>query len=344
MRIRKKIFVTSGISILILLAVFFVCLFFGTAHIGIQKFFSILMKHAGFETGHQFTKADDVILIDIRMPRIIIACLAGGGLAIVGGVMQGLFKNSLAEPGVLGWSSGGALFAVIAIYTGLSKFNFLILPASAFLGTLTAALFVYVIAYENGYTRSYTLLLAGVAIGSLFVSLTTFVLSIANVWSMREMLFWIMGGFDASSWTHVKLVFLPIIISSCGIVFFSRDLNAILLGDESAKTLGVNIDRTRIWLIVLSSVVVGSCVSVSGVIGFVGLIVPHMLRLIVGVDNRVLLPASFFTGAGFMALTDLVARTILSPQELRINVITSCIGVPFFLYLLRKNRSKYGSI
>lgn len=344
MRIGKKIFLTSVISIIALVVVFFVCLYFGTSHINIQKFFSILMDHAGIKGFHNFRRADEVILIDIRMPRIIIACLVGGGLAIVGGVMQGLFKNSLAEPGVLGWSSGGALFAVIAIYTGLTKFHFLILPASAFLGTLTSALFVYLIAYENGYTRSYTLLLAGVAIGSLFVSLTTFVLSIANVWSMREMLFWIMGGFDASSWTHVKLIFLPVIVSSCGIVFFSRDLNAILLGDESARTLGINIDRTRIWLIILSSVIVGSCVSVSGVIGFVGLIVPHMLRLIVGVDNRVLLPASFFSGAGFMALTDLVARTILSPQELRINVITSCLGVPFFLYLLRKNRKRYGDI
>lgn len=344
MRIRRKIILTTLLSFLVLVTLMFVCLFFGTAELGIKEFYSIILKQAGINTGYKTSRALEVILIDIRMPRVLIAALVGGGLAVVGGVMQGLFKNSLAEPGVLGWSSGGALFAVISIYTGLSAYHFLIVPASAFIGTLTAALFVYLIAYDNGYTRSYTLLLAGVAIGSLFVSLTTFVLSIANVWSMREMLFWIMGGFDASSWSHVRLVVLPVLIGCSGIIFFSRDLNAILLGDETATTLGINIDRSRIWLIILSSVVVGACVSVSGVIGFVGLIVPHMLRLVVGVDNRVLLPVSFFAGAGFMTLTDLVARSILSPQELRINVITSCIGVPFFLYLLRKSRKRFGEI
>lgn len=344
MRIQKRIVLTTLLSFLLLLVLIFVSLFYGTTQLSIHEFLSILFKHAGLGPGYGISRAQEVILMDIRMPRVLIAGLVGGGLAIVGGVMQGLFKNSLAEPGVLGWSSGGAFFAVVAIYTGLSAHHFLIVPASAFLGTLTAALFVYMVAYENGYTRSYTLLLAGVAIGALFVSLTTFVLSIANVWSMREMLFWIMGGFDASSWSHVKLVTLPVILGCSGIVFFSRDLNAMLMGDESAMTLGVNIDRSRILLIVLSSVVVGACVSVSGVIGFVGLIVPHMLRLVVGVDHRVLLPASFFVGAGFMTVTDLVARTVLSPQELRINVITSCIGVPFFLYILRKSRNRFGDI
>ncbi len=344
MRIQKKIFLATLFSFIVLLVLIVMCLFFGTTDLGITEFYSIILKQIGISSEYRFGRAIEVILIDIRMPRVLVAALVGGGLAVVGGVMQGLFKNSLAEPGVLGWSSGGALFAVISIYTGLSSYHFLIVPASAFIGTLTAALFVYLIAYDNGYTRTYTLLLAGVAIGSLFVSLTTFVLSIANVWSMREMLFWIMGGFDASSWSHVKLVVLPVILGCSGIIFFSRDLNAILLGDETATTLGINLDRSRIWLIVLSSVVVGACVSVSGVIGFVGLIVPHMVRLIVGVDNRVLLPVSFFSGAGFMVLTDLVARTLLSPQELRINVITSCIGVPFFLYLLRKSRRRFGEI
>ena len=344
MRIRQKLILTVLSNLIVLVVLFVLCLYFGTTYFDPREFYSIILKSTGIDTSYDFSRAREVILLEIRMPRVIVACLVGGGLSIVGGVMQGLFKNSLAEPGVLGWSSGGALFAVIAIHTGLTDYHYLLLPASAFVGTLVAALFVYMIAYERGYTRSYTLLLAGVATGSLFVSLTTFVLSIANVWSMREMLFWIMGGFDASNWSHVKLVTFPILFGSAGIIFFSRDLNAILLGDETARTLGINIDRSRIWLIILSSIVVGASVSVSGVIGFVGLIVPHMLRLIVGVDNRVLLPACFFSGAGFMILTDLMARTILSPQELRINVLTSCLGVPFFLYLLRKSRKRYGSL
>lgn len=344
MKIQQKIFITVTVSVVVLLVLLFISLYFGTTSLDFRAFTSIILGSMGIETGYSFSRAQEVILVDIRMPRVIVAALVGGGLSVVGGVMQGLFKNSLAEPGVLGWSSGGAFFAVVSIYTGISASHYLVVPGFAFAGTLTAALFVYLIAYENGFTRSYTLLLAGVAIGALFVSLTTFVLSVANVWSMREMLFWIMGGFDASSWSHVKLVTFPVIFGCAGIVFFSRDLNAILMGDESAKTMGVNIDHSRIWLIVLSSVVVGASVSVSGVIGFVGLIVPHVLRLLVGVDHRVLLPASFFAGAGFMVMTDLVARTVLSPQELRINVITSCLGVPFFLYLLRKSKTRFGDM
>lgn len=344
MRIRKKLLLTLSVSFAAVLVIAIVSLLYGTTKIEAVQLISIVVHNLGFDPTAQFTRAQEVVVMNIRMPRVILACIVGGGLAIVGGVMQGIFKNSLAEPGVLGWSSGGAFFAVIAIHTGLAGYHFLMLPLFAFAGTLTAAFLVYAIASEKGYTQSYTLLLSGVAVGALFVSLTTFVLSVADVWSMREMLFWIMGGFDTSSWSHVKLVFLPVLLGSFGILFFARDLNAVLLGEETARTLGVDVHRTKLWLIVLGSVVVGAAVSVSGVIGFVGLIIPHLLRLLVGGDNRVLLPASFFAGAGFMVLTDLVARTLLSPQELRINVITSLIGVPFFLYLLRKSRYSFGSM
>jgi len=259
-------------------------------------------------------------------------------------VMQAIFKNPIAEPGVLGWSSGGGLAAVIIIYTGLAQEYFFSLPAAAFLGTLLSAFIVYRIASQNGYTPSSTLLLSGIAVGAFFTALTTLVLTMANVWSMREMLFWIMGGFDSSSWAHVMIAFPPVIIGSAGIMLYARDLNAVLLGEESAKTVGVDVGKTKTRLIVLSSLVVGACVSVSGVIGFVGLIVPHIMRLIVGADHRVLLPVSFLTGASFLAIADLVARTALSPEEIRLGIITSLVGVPFFLYLLRKNRGRLGGI
>lgn len=322
---------------LILIAVILLSSFIGTTNIHIKDFLTIFLNKVGFSTTNDIPATKELIIWNIRLPRVLLACVIGGGLSIVGAVMQAIFKNPMAEPSILGWSNGGALLAVIAIYTGLSQKYYLLLPFLAFTGTLATAFIVYKVSKYKGVIENTTLLLSGIAVGSLFVSLTTFVLSVANVWSMKEMLFWLMGGVDGRSWDHFSIAFFPVIACSFGIMFFAKDLNLILLGEDTAKTSGVNTERTLIWLIVLSSLIVGASVSVSGVIGFVGLIIPHIVRLIIGVDHRILLPVSFLAGAIFLPLADLLARTVMSPQELRLGIITSLIGVPFFIYLLRKS-------
>ena len=166
----------------------------------------------------------------------------------------------------------------------------------------------------------------------------------SDVWSIREILFWLMGGIDSTGWQQVKIAAAPILLGSVAIMFFGRDLNALLISEDTASTLGIDVRLTKVWLFIFSALIVGAAVSVSGVIGFVGLIIPHMLRLMIGSDNRVVLPVSFIVGGAFLALADLLARTLISPEEIRLGIITSFIGVPFFIYLLRKNRFKISGL
>ena len=325
------------------LMVLILCITAGTVNIPLKEtFFIFLDKLPGVDSSANFSRSSELIIMDVRLPRVLLACLVGGGLSIVGAVMQAIFKNPMAEPGVLGWSSGGALFAVVVIYTGLEQSSYLFLPVAAFAGTMLTALFVYRISLYRGYIENSTLLLSGIAVGLLFTALIALVLSIASVWSMREMLFWLMGGLDSRTWSHFHIAFYPIIISSVAILYFSKDLNLMLLGDDTARTSGIDPHKTLLTLIALSSVIVGAGVSVSGVIGFVGLVIPHIVRNLTGVDHRRLLPLSFLCGALFLPLADLFARTAVRPEELRLGVVTSLIGVPFFIYLLRSSILRYG--
>ena len=315
------------------------CVSLGTADIPFRDVLCVIAdKSLGLgAAGCSVEKSHELIVWNVRLPRVLLAAAVGGGLSIVGAAMQAMFRNPLAEPGILGWSSGGALFAVLAIYAGLHRQWFFVLPLAAFAGTLAAAYAVYRISSHRGFVENATLLLSGVALGTLFVSLTTFVLSVSNAWSMKEMLFWIMGGVDSRTWTHFAAAFFPVAAASAALAFHAKDLNAMLLGRETAKTLGVDTERATRRLMVLSSLIVGASVAVSGIVGFVGLIVPHMARLVVGVDHRRLLPASFVAGAVFLPAADLLARTVMEPRELRLGVITSFVGVPFFVFLLRRN-------
>ena len=327
------------LSLLFIVVIF--SLLFGSVEIPPKNVFLTILGKIGLDIPESVSRIESTIIFDIRLPRVLLAAIVGGGLATVGAVMQALFKNPLAEPGVLGWSGGGAFAAVLVIYTGLGQQHFFYLPLAAFTGSLIAAFVVYKISAVNGFIHNATLLLSGIAIGSLFLALTSMIFTLADVWSMREMLFWIMGGFDSTTWIHLYFAAGPVLIGCLGLLIYSKELNAIMFGDETAKTLGIDIQKTKIWLIVLSSLVVGACVSVSGVIVFVGLIIPHLTRLVIGIDNRLLVPASFLTGCLFLPLTDLITRTAIRPEELRISIITSLLGVPFFLYLLRKNRNNF---
>lgn len=325
------------LAFLTLLLVLIAAISLGSVSIPFKDTIFTLINNSGLNFGVEVKESYELIVLNVRLPRVLLASIVGGGLAIVGVVMQAIFKNPMAEPAVLGWSNGGALFAVIAIYTGLAQKSFLFLPIAAFAGTLLTAFIVYKVSVYRGIVENTTLLLSGIAIGLLFASLTAFVLSISNVWSMREMLFWLMGGVDSRTWTHFYIAFFPIAISSVAILFFGKDLNLILLGEDTAKTTGINPQTTLIILIVLCSITVGASVAVSGVIGFVGLVIPHIIRIISGVDHRYLLPMSFIVGAIFLPVADLFARTVLRPEEIRLGVVTSLIGVPFFIFLLRRS-------
>lgn len=334
---RKAVTAYAAAAVLLPLAVL-VCVSLGTADVPLRDVLCVIAdRFFGPAAGCAVERSHELIVWDVRLPRVLLAATVGGGLSVVGAAMQAMFRNPLAEPGILGWSSGGALFAVLAIYAGVHQLWFFVLPVAAFAGTLAAAYAVYRISLHRGFVENATLLLSGVAVGTLFVSLTTFVLSVSNAWSMKEMLFWIMGGVDSRTWAHFAAAFFPVAAASAALLFHAKDLNAMLLGRETAKTVGVDAERTTRRLMVLSSVIVGASVAVSGIVGFVGLVVPHMARLVVGADHRRLLPASLVAGAAFLPLADLLARTAMAPREIRLGIVTSLVGVPFFVFLLRRS-------
>ncbi len=311
-----------------------------------NTFWIILDKIPFLSFDGSWPKTQELIITQVRLPRVIVAMIVGGALALSGAVMQGLFRNPMADPGIIGATSGGALGAVASIYLGWASTYFYALPLSAFIGSLLATFFVYVIATEHGKTPVDLLLLSGIAVGGLAVSLTSFILSLAlHNWEIaRQIIFWTMGGLEGRSWPHVKMA-APIILPACFFIFFyARDLNMMLFGEESAQGLGVNVVWTRRILLVLTALVIGVSVSVSGAIGFVGLVIPHMMRMVMGPDHKILLPASFLAGACFLPLADLVCRTLIRPEELRLGVVTAFVGGPFFIYLLIKRKREVTGI
>jgi iron complex transport system permease protein len=286
-----------------------------------------------------FGEGDEVsrrIILTLRLPRVVESVLVGMGLSVVGAFFQGLLRNPMADPYVLGISSGAAFGATIAIIMGLGIFG---LSFLAFITALLTVFFVYTVSKTGTRLSMTTMLLAGIAI-SAFMSAVISLLMLLNHDQFSRIVFWTMGGFGLVSWPQVIYSSPLIIIGSFGMYAFARDVNAILTGEESAEHLGVNAELVKKIVLVLGSLVTASCVSVGGIIGFVGLIVPHISRLIVGPDNRVLVPFSALFGASFLTFADLLARIILKPVEMPIGIITATFGGPFFLYLLIRSKQK----
>jgi iron complex transport system permease protein len=279
------------------------------------------------------------IVLNIRMPRIFLALLVGTGLSVVGGTFQGMFRNSMADPYVLGISSGAALGATIGIVAGFDRMLLGVgfVAVCAFIGAILTTLLVYSIARVGSRLPAATLLLSGISLGFLMSSMVT-VLMVFNRKQMDQIVFWIMGSFTAASWRHVAMLAPVVIAGSAAIIAFSRDLNALTTGDDVARSLGIEVETVKKILLILSSVVVAACVSVSGIIGFVGLIIPHAVRLMLGSDHRVVLPFSAIGGALFMVFADTLARNLIPPAELPVGAITSLFGAPFFIYLLIKKK------
>ena len=283
----------------------------------------------------------DTVILQIRLPRIILAALVGGALSQVGAVYQGIFRNPLADPYLIGVSSGAALGATIAIAFGLSlEWGGLgAVSLLAFLGASIATALVYVLSRIGGRTSTVTLLLAGVALGAFFTSIQTFLMFRSrDAFHTVHIVGWLMGSFNLSSWVKVRLLAAVLGVGGAIICAHGHRLNVLQLDEEQAQQLGVPVERTRLTLVVLASLITATAVAVSGVIGFVGLIIPHAVRLIWGPDHRFLLPMSALSGAVLVTVADGLARTLLSPSELPVGVVTAFLGAPFFLYLLRQKR------
>jgi iron complex transport system permease protein len=282
--------------------------------------------------------ATQVILFQLRLPRVALAAVVGLALATSGAVFQGLFRNPLADPAIIGVSSGAALGAVIVIVAGGGALlGGLGVSLAAFVGALLTAFFVYRLARVGPTVHIATLLLAGIAVAAVISASMSLVMSFAGE-EIRSIYYWLLGGLSSRGWTAIEAVAPLVALGVAGSLWLIRDLNLVALGEERAVQLGVDVGRFKWEAVALGALLAGAAVSVSGVIGFVGLMTPHLLRLVVGADHRRLLPAVLLAGPMFLVLADLVSRVALAPQELPLGAVTALLGGPFFLVLLRRER------
>ncbi|MGO1470481.1 MAG: FecCD family ABC transporter permease [Tissierella sp.] len=334
---KYKTIILSLTALLVLSIGFFSTI--GTADVSVVDIFKIIGSKIPF-----INKSIDImnikdsyknIIWNIRLPRVVLGVLVGMSLSITGGSFQALFQNPMADPYIIGISSGAALGATLSI---VLKLNFSILNISnislfAFIGGLIAVFLVYNISKIKNKVPTTTLLLAGVAVGQFFTAIMSFMMVLNNK-DMSKIIYWTLGSLSGKGWEPI-LTLGPIIIIAIFIMnFYARDLNILLTGEESAESLGVNVEKTKVYILILGTLITSLVVSISGIIGFVGLIIPHIVRLMLGPDHRILLPSSALIGGVFMVFADTIARTIISPIEIPVGIITALFGGPFFIYLL----------
>ncbi|HXE12013.1 MAG TPA: iron ABC transporter permease [Bryobacteraceae bacterium] len=302
----------------------------------ILRVLGIKLLPNGWVNVHSAAHADVVIVWLIRVPRVVVAAFVGMGLAAAGAVMQGMFRNPLAEPGLVGTGAGAVLGAVIAFVTGWSIHSVITLPVAAMIGAVIALVLVYAMSTRGGITPVGTLLLAGIAVTALLAAVSSLLLSLSIVnWQVaQEIVFWMMGGLDARSWVHVWLCAPFVLLGLAAAILQARDLDLIQQGEETAAAFGVEVEGAKRLLVITAGILTGASVAVAGMVGFVGLVVPHAVRLLIGPSNRALIPASALSGAAFLILCDLVARTVHPPVEIRLGVVTALIGGPLFIALL----------
>ncbi|MDY6930695.1 MAG: iron chelate uptake ABC transporter family permease subunit [Halobacteriota archaeon] len=336
-RFRSRILgliVLMGCSIIFTMAV-------GPVYIPPGDIVEMLSPSNLVETARDLSNGDElstqeIIIFQVRLPRILLGLLVGAALSVAGVVMQGLFKNPMAEPYIIGISSGAGLGAALCIASGIA-FGYAT-PMMAFIGALAAIFLVYNIAHVGGKVPVDTLLLSGIAVSYFLSALTSFLMYMSD--NLHQIVFWLMGGLDGGRWIHVKILFPIIFFGILSIYFFSRDMNVMLLGEESAQHLGIEVEQFKRLMMVLASLITAAAVSVSGLIGFVGLMIPHIMRLLFGPDHRILIPSSALSGGIFLVLTDTLARTALSPTQLPVGILTASFGAPFFIYLLRSRKKE----
>lgn len=320
----------------------------GAAPLPPDRLLAILAQQAGWWHGPITWPANDaVILFQVRLPRVAAGALVGAALATAGVLLQGLLRNPLADPYLLGVSAGAGLGATVATLVGAAAplvAGFGLTAVLAFAGGLATVLIVYRLASTGGATPVTTLLLAGFAVSALLVAAMTLLYTVSGALALRlrELFAWLMGGISVVGWTQLAVVG-PLLLAGLLLALtFARPLNAFALGEEGAAYVGVAVERQKLAIVTLSTLLTGFAVTLSGLVGFVGLVVPHALRLLLGPNHRVLLPAAALGGASFLVLADLGARTVLAPVELPVGVVTAILGGPFFLYLLQRHKGPHG--
>jgi iron complex transport system permease protein len=295
------------------------------------------------ERPHGVAPSVEIILFQLRIPRVLLATVVGSALAASGAVFQALFRNPLADPAIIGVSSGAALGAIAAmLVTGGAFAGGLVVPAVAFLGALAAGLLVYRLARVGPAVQVATLLLAGVAVAALISAVMALVLTYSGE-RIRSIYFWLLGGLSARGWESLAAAAPLAAVGVVAALGTAGNLNLVALGEERAAQLGLEVERFKRVALATGALLAGAAVAVAGVIGFVGLMTPHLLRLVLGADHRRLLPASVLGGALFMVLADLAARTLRAPEEIPVGAVTALLGGPFFLYLLRRQRREAGA-
>jgi iron complex transport system permease protein len=336
---RTRIVSLLGLCVVLILIIG-IATSIGSVPIPLGTTASILVDKLPFvEISPTWQDATAIIVLDIRLPRIILAGLVGAALAVAGATYQGLFRNPLADPYLIGVAQGASLGAVIGFLLpaawNLSGIG--VIPVFAFIGGIFATVVVYLLSRVGKTLPVTTLILAGVALSALLGSIVSY-LVISSGEKLHSIVFWMMGSFSGSAWSEVIIVLPYIAVGIAVITIFARLLNVMQLDEEQAQQLGVDVEKLKIILLAAATLITAASVAFVGTIGFVGIIIPHAVRLIWGADHRFLLPLSILTGAIFMILTDLVSRTVLAPTEIPIGVITAICGAPFFLYLLRRRK------
>ena len=310
----------------------------GSVHIPFMQVWTILVSHLPLvNMDVNWSSATDMIVTGIRLPRILLAGMAGAALGVAGATYQGLFRNPLADPYLIGVAQGAALGAVTGFLLPWTFLGSYMIPFLAFLGALASVSVVYLIARVGKSIPVTTLILAGVAIGSFLISVTSYI-TITSADKMPGILSWLMGKFSLANWDQVGII-APFLLVGLAVIFiFARPLNVMQLDEEQAEQLGINVERTKLVLIAASTLITAAAVCFVGTIGFVGIIIPHAVRLIWGPDHRTLLPLAALSGAILLILADTASRTLFPPTEIPVGVITAFLGAPFFLFLLRRKK------
>nr|WP_236543992.1 iron ABC transporter permease [Spiractinospora alimapuensis] len=300
-----------------------------------------ILHRAGLDLGPRPDQVAETVLWEVRFPRVLLALGVGAALGCAGAMMQGIFGNPLAEPGVIGISSGAAVGAILVIFSGLSVLGYWTIIASGFVFGLATTLFVYLFARSQGRTEVVTLLLTGIAVNAVAGAAIGLMINFSQSAEIQSITFWQLGSVGAANWPKVWALLPCLALGFLAVPIYARRLDLLALGEGSARHLGVNVERMRLWLIVALALLTSAAVAFAGIVSFVGLVVPHIVRMLAGPGHRVLLPASVLGGALLVA-ADLAARTVAAPAEIPLGVVTALIGGPFFFWLLRRARGRQG--
>jgi iron complex transport system permease protein len=339
---KRKLMLGGGVGVILLLLSIVVSLSIGSAQLPLSQIVGILAKHLPWIGSHievNWPQSSEQIINKVRIPRMLLGILVGAVLSIAGAGFQGVLRNPLADPYSLGVSSGASVGAAVLIYFGLqfAWFGQWSIPVVAFATGLISLFLVLKLAMIDGKLKMETLILSGVVMQAFLGAFVSFLVSISNQ-TVNEIIFWLMGSLAMRGWSYTYMILPYLLIGIVILLSYARSLNLLALGERQAAHLGVHVERTKLIVLIASTLITAAAVSVAGVIGFVGLIVPHLVRLLVGPDYRLIIPLSAICGGIYVLWADTLARTLLSPTEIPLGVITAFLGAPFFAYLLHKDK------